>query len=457
MTSAEDSFFVVIEGLDGSGKTQVSRRVKEILLENHHPDEVQVGLTFEPHDPSTAGLFIRQVLTNRLKTTPVALAFAFALNRLDHNERTISPFLEQDAKTVMICDRYYLSSLVYQSVDPLTMEEILELNQWARRPDLTIFLNVSANTGYARMRKRTQKKEMFEKHLDLTHSNYMKAIKLLRTKGDKIVEVDANYSFPEVVKKVLSVIKENSPSWLKSDIQIQHTFFDAKEEIELESNFEDYHPKRSTILEDLFEYWKKTSIKLSFENALQDLYMLTKVTVARQAYENIVRLFFAYLDCQNYKIGDRLPWTETLAYEMEYEMPFGMYQRGVALLLKKSQQIDEVTRKVQNLVNNIPQFSEMGSLTDFMFVLNITTHDINPNFYEREIGNTDTRPKKPLSPNIKILNQKDIVDLLFIDVLKKDKSVYISDTLQAEFQKLDMLNNLKGLPSTLHQKIYATE
>jgi len=44
-----DGFFFVIEGLDGSGKTEVARRVAHVLRQTHGDD---VTLTFEPHDPS---------------------------------------------------------------------------------------------------------------------------------------------------------------------------------------------------------------------------------------------------------------------------------------------------------------------------------------------------------------------------------------------------------------------
>ena len=70
------TFFLVIEGLDGSGKSEISRRLTALLRATMGD---RVMLTFEPHDPSAAGLFIRQVLTRKIEATPRTLALAASL------------------------------------------------------------------------------------------------------------------------------------------------------------------------------------------------------------------------------------------------------------------------------------------------------------------------------------------------------------------------------------------
>ena len=83
-----DSLFIVIEGLDGSGKTSVSRQLTTVLNKIF---DSKVKLTFEPHDPSCAGLFIREVLTKKRKyrdeVSSELLALSFSANRMDHCER----------------------------------------------------------------------------------------------------------------------------------------------------------------------------------------------------------------------------------------------------------------------------------------------------------------------------------------------------------------------------------
>jgi len=95
----KNSLFMVIEGLDGSGKTSVTRYISNILDKENHG---KVKLTFEPHDPSCAGLFIRQVLMKKIRNfSPKILALAFAANRLDHCDREINPWLSAEEGAII--------------------------------------------------------------------------------------------------------------------------------------------------------------------------------------------------------------------------------------------------------------------------------------------------------------------------------------------------------------------
>lgn len=212
MSEATNNFFLVIEGLDGSGKTEISRMLKRTLQETHGKD---VELTFEPHDPSAAGQFIRQVLAKRITTKDRTLALAFALNRADHNDRVINPFLDAGQQRILICDRYYLSSLVYQSTPAITMEQVMMLNEGTRQPDLIIFLNASAETCYARMSKRPQDRELFERNLETTRQKYLNAIDFLRARGETIAEVNADGDRQTVFNALLNALAQHGPSWLR--------------------------------------------------------------------------------------------------------------------------------------------------------------------------------------------------------------------------------------------------
>ena len=89
----KNTLFVVIEGLDGSGKTTASKRLAA-LLEAAFPGCIR--RTFEPNDDSCAGLFIRQILRKEITDFhPKMLALAYAANRLDHCERVINPWLDR--------------------------------------------------------------------------------------------------------------------------------------------------------------------------------------------------------------------------------------------------------------------------------------------------------------------------------------------------------------------------
>ncbi|MEL6925701.1 MAG: dTMP kinase, partial [Bacteroidota bacterium] len=127
------SLFIAVEGLDGSGKSTISKMVVDQLNERF-PNRVQHS--FEPHDASCGGQWIRDVLAKRIPDfSHEALALAFAANRKDHNDRVIGPWLEGGEGRILITDRYYLSSLVYQSTETIEMKEVMYLNRFARKPD----------------------------------------------------------------------------------------------------------------------------------------------------------------------------------------------------------------------------------------------------------------------------------------------------------------------------------
>lgn len=210
--SDRHNFFLVIEGLDGSGKSEISRRLAELMRATL---DDRVMLTFEPHDPSAAGLYIRRVLRKKILVSSHTLALAFALNRADHNERVIGPFLEQNSgPRLVMCDRYVLSSLVYNTSHDLPMQAVWDLNSGARRPDLTLFLDASAEICYARMGSRGGNRELFESNLAESRAHYFDAIGFLRQHGEQVVVVDANPDLLTVINSIIDVLKMTGPRWL---------------------------------------------------------------------------------------------------------------------------------------------------------------------------------------------------------------------------------------------------
>jgi dTMP kinase len=88
----------------------------------------------------------------------------FAADRADHLARTVEPALAR-GQTV-VSDRYDLSSMAYQSATSGQGEDVLEwirqLNSRALRPDLTLVIDVSAETALRRRQLRGGSAELFE-------------------------------------------------------------------------------------------------------------------------------------------------------------------------------------------------------------------------------------------------------------------------------------------------------
>lgn len=160
--------FIVLEGIDGAGTTSQMRHVIEWLEKRGE----LVHATREPTD-GPLGLLLRQILRGRLVATPglargdakpqpidpAAVALLFAADRLDHLHNEVVPHLE--AGRHVVCDRYVLSSLAYQSLET-DLRFVRNINEKAIAPDLTIFLRVRAEVAMARIETTRTQKETFE-------------------------------------------------------------------------------------------------------------------------------------------------------------------------------------------------------------------------------------------------------------------------------------------------------
>jgi len=198
--------FIVFEGIDGSGTTTQGRALVASL------ERAGIAARFT-HEPSGGplGLLLRQLLTG---TGPSpgwdCMALLFAADRLDHVTREIRPALDQGI--TVICDRYDLSSLAYQSATAPEAEAVLpwiqSLNRRALRPHLTLVLDVDPNVAESRRAERGGPPELFERR-DLQRSLaeiYASAERLVPL--DVLVHVDANLSITEVEAGVMREVAQ---------------------------------------------------------------------------------------------------------------------------------------------------------------------------------------------------------------------------------------------------------
>jgi dTMP kinase len=208
--------FVVVEGIDGSGSTSVVGR----LAAHFRAQKRSVHATCEPSG-GPFGVTIRQILSHDYavpdRVSPsfgwATMALLFAADRLDHLDAEVLPHLR--AGDLVLSDRYDLSSLAYQSAtaepdpsgragDPVAW--IRDLNRRARRPDLTLVLDVDPDVAAARRKSRGGKDELYEK-AELQRrlaALYADAERLVP--GDRIVHVDANQSLDLVIARSIEAI-----------------------------------------------------------------------------------------------------------------------------------------------------------------------------------------------------------------------------------------------------------
>jgi dTMP kinase len=135
--------FVVLEGLDGTGKTtQAARLAKRLAAEGF-----SAVVTREP-GATPVGAAIREIVLGREDLDPRTEALLVAADRAEHVVRVVRPALE--AGSVVVSDRYTPSSLAYQGRGrELGVEEVERLSRWATdglEPDLVVVLDVDDET-----------------------------------------------------------------------------------------------------------------------------------------------------------------------------------------------------------------------------------------------------------------------------------------------------------------------
>ena len=169
--------YIVLEGIDGAGKSTQIKLLKEWLEDNG----LNVETIVEPTDLEV-GKLIRKLLTRSDATSDTmqkTLGLLFAADRLvlmDKIEKW------ESEGTVVISDRSFYSSLVYQE----PQEWIKELNKYAKIPDMVLLLDLDVKKSV----ERCEGTDEFENEEFLTgvKQNYLD----LATSNNNFKIIDAN-------------------------------------------------------------------------------------------------------------------------------------------------------------------------------------------------------------------------------------------------------------------------
>ena len=207
MTMIKKGIFITFEGPDGSGKTTVSTSVYQKLLDEGY-DAIY---TREPGGIDIAEQ-IRKVILDPANTAMDyrTEALLYAASRRQHLVEKVIPALK--ANKIVICDRFVDSSLVYQGVARgLGIEEVFRINQFAiddYMPEKTIYLNISAEVGLARLSNREFKDRLDQEQLSfhvMVENGYHQIIELFK---DRFLIVDASQSKEKVISDAYQLVKE---------------------------------------------------------------------------------------------------------------------------------------------------------------------------------------------------------------------------------------------------------
>lgn len=156
-------FLCVLEGIDGSGKTTLTRKLNILLTEQN----VAHIITKEPGATKLGAQLRNIILEKTAPTCPLAQFLMFAADRAQHFNEIIVPQLT--AGRLVISDRMSDSSLAYQGFfKGLDLAMINTINAWCMQQitaDLIIYLRIEAKDALARIKQSREISDKFEQEM----------------------------------------------------------------------------------------------------------------------------------------------------------------------------------------------------------------------------------------------------------------------------------------------------
>lgn len=202
--------FIVFDGLDGSGQSTQASKIVSYLNESrqkHKFGHSGAHLTKEPTSNLIGGL-IRSQLSHDWRSSQLCLQLLFAADRAYHLEKEIIPLLEKGV--MVVCDRYFFSSLAYgavDTVDNVAIDWLIKINDNFLLPDLTFFIKVSPKICITRIAKERFGSTLFEKEdiLAKVAQNYEKLAKMFKN----IYLINGERPVAKITKEITEIINQN--------------------------------------------------------------------------------------------------------------------------------------------------------------------------------------------------------------------------------------------------------
>ena len=196
-------FFITFEGIEGSGKTTICKKLLTSLLELNY----KVKLIREPGGNDLSEPIRQLIINNETKFTPLSEVFLFFASQLQNNYMHWNKEWE-----IIISDRYFDSTIVYDGyVKNEGMEKIDLLRKQInlKIPDLTVWIDIDPKVAMQRIKKRVnEESNRFDKYPLSFHQKVREGYQKLQLKySERIIKIENNGELRNTFDQVLKLIK----------------------------------------------------------------------------------------------------------------------------------------------------------------------------------------------------------------------------------------------------------
>jgi dTMP kinase len=207
----ERGVFISFEGMDGSGKTTQMRRLAARLramgrtvLETAEPGGTPIGAK------------IRRILLDSAnqELSPTAELLLYFASRAQNVDQAILPAL--DRGEIVLADRFTDSSLVYQGCGRgLGADKVMDLDRIACRglePDITLLVDIDAETSLARARARNTAEPNGETRMDEQSLEFHRRVweayhALAQREPERVKLVEGRAAIDEIERQIWDIVE----------------------------------------------------------------------------------------------------------------------------------------------------------------------------------------------------------------------------------------------------------
>ena len=203
--------FIVIEGIDGCGKTtQIDEISKWLPTSGLMRENSKLVKTREPGG-SLLGKKIRNlILDNNKNNKPSSLAelLLYSADRAEHVSKIISPALEKE--DWVLSDRFADSTLAYQGygrhINLEIIKNIESIVCQGEHPDLTIFLEISAEESILR------RKNLVPDRIESEGIKFLEKV----NEGFKLIAKEKNWKVISATQNINAISNEIKETLIKN-------------------------------------------------------------------------------------------------------------------------------------------------------------------------------------------------------------------------------------------------